>query len=146
VHVGSLLLVALILAAEPPASKPPRLTVEAVTVEPASPAADTLCRLRVRLKNTGTDYASALDFGVRLNGQELPAYTNRLFYDPVAASTTKEIRLFNFWSSESGRPAPADGKLTVEVKDGAEIWTPLAPVEGLPASRSLSLRLTKASR
>lgn len=129
-----------------------------MTVEPSSPAADSLCRLKVTLKNAGTDYASALDFSVRLNGEELPAYTNRLFYDPVAPGTTSEIRLFNFWTSEAGRPAPADGKLTVEVtlrsaswmrrevKDGAEIWTPLAAVEGLPASRSVTLRLAKPSR
>jgi hypothetical protein len=158
VHAGSLLLLSLIVAAEPPAAKPPELTLETVTVEPASPAANTLCRLRVTLKNAGKDYASALEVTVRLDGQELPAYQNRLFYDPVPPGATREVRLFNFWSSEAGRPAPPDGKLAVEVtlrsaswmsrevKGGAEVWTPLAAVDGLPASKSIVLRLAKAPR
>lgn len=148
----------MIVAADPPASKPPQVTVEAVTVEPASPAAETLCRLKVTLKNAGKDYASGLELTVRLNGRELPAYKNRIFYDPLPPGATKEVKLFNFWSSEAGRPAPADGKLTVEVslvsaswmsrevKEGAEVWAPLAAVPGLPASKSTVLRLAKAPR
>ena len=151
-HVGALLL-GLILAADPPPAKPLQLTLEAVTVEPSSPTAETLCRLRVTVKNAGQDFASALELAVRVNGQELPAYKNRLFYDPVPPGTAKEVRLFNFWTTESGRPAPADGKLKVEValkeaqwvevksEGGAEVWKPVGPVEGLPLAVSISLEL-----
>jgi hypothetical protein len=131
----------------------PSLIIESIQVEPASPAADTLCRLTVTLRNTGDRPASALELAVKLNGRELPAYKDRLFLSPVPPGAAREIRLFNFWSTETGRPAPADGRLTLEVtlaraswmrretQDGAEVWTPLGPVAGLPAAMSLSLKL-----
>jgi CARDB len=135
--------------------KTPSLTLESVRVEPASPAPDTLCRLSVTIRNSGDRPASALELAVKLNGRELPAYKGRLYLQAVEPGTTREIRLFNFWSTEPGRPAPADGKLTVEVtlaraawmrketKDGAEVWTAAGPVEGLPAARSVTLQMAK---
>ena len=133
----------------------PALTLEAVKVEPAAPRPDTLCHLTVTLRNAGTQRASSLEFVVKVNGQELPAYKKRLYLVPVEPGATREVRLFNFWSTETGRPAPANGKLDVEVtlahaswvrtatRDGAEVWTPTGAVEGLPASRSLSLTMAK---
>lgn len=160
----SLGFVALLLALAPAGAQQaqdkarPVLTLEAVQVEPAAPGPDTLCRLRIKVRNAGTRRASAFELTVKVNGKELPAYKNRLYLDPVEPGATEEIRLFNFWSTEGSRPAPADGKLTVEVtldraswvnretKDGAEVWSPLGPVEGLPATKSVTLTMGKAGR
>lgn len=144
--------------AEPPA---PLLTVEEVIVEPSSPAADTLCRLRVKLRNRGDKVASRLGFTVRLNGQELGVYGNQLFMYPVPPGAVEEIPLYNFWSTESSRPMPAGGKLKVEVtlteavwtksemeKDDQgeiEVWTPLGAVPGLPVGSSVTLEMRGGS-
>ncbi|MGB5174452.1 MAG: hypothetical protein WBQ30_06890 [Thermoanaerobaculia bacterium] len=133
----------------------PPITVEAVTVEPASPGPDTLCKLTVKLANAGDRTASQLDFKVKINGQELPVYSNQLFMFPVPAGETVDIPLYNFWSTETSRPAPADGKLDIEVTLAAaqwteikveadvEVWRPLGPVEGLPIARTLALSMSK---
>jgi hypothetical protein len=133
----------------------PSLSIEAVKVEPASPRPDTLCHLTVTLKNAGTQPASALELVVKVNGQELAAYKKRLYLAPVEPGATRELRLFNFWSTETGRPAPADGRLKVEVtlaraswmqktsRDGAEVWTPLGAAPGLPVTKSITLTLAK---
>lgn len=138
--------------AKPPA---PALTLEAVKVDPASPGPDTLCRLSVTLRSSGAKTASALGFRVKVDGRELPVYRNELFFRPVAAGATAEVRLHNFWSSETGRPFPTGGRMTVEVtlaeaqwmdvktENGAEVWTPAGPVEGLPVSKSVTLTLPK---
>jgi hypothetical protein len=157
-RIPCLLLLPLLLggAATTRAEAPkPSLTLEAVRIEPASPRPDTLCHLAVTLKNAGTQRASALEFVVKVNGQELPAYKKRLYLVPVEPGATREVRLFNFWSTETGRPAPANGKLNVEVtlaraswaqkgaRDGAEVWTPAGEVPGLPVTRSVTLTLAK---
>jgi hypothetical protein len=133
----------------------PALSIESVKVEPASPRPDTLCHLTVTLKNAGEQRASALEMLVRVNGKELPAYRKRLYLTAVEPGATREIRLLNFWSTESGRPAPADGKLDVEVtlsraswmqktaRDGAEVWTPKGDIPGLPITRNVTLTLAK---
>ena len=67
------------------------------------------------------------------------------------------IALYNFWTSESGRPAPADGRVEVLVRlrearwvevseveeDGetVEVWTPVGDVAGLPQTVSVTLEL-----
>lgn len=129
------------------------LVLEGVAVEPESPAVDTLCRLRVTIRNDGSEVASQLGFTVRVNDTELPVYRNQLFMYPVGPGETVEVPLYNFWSTETSRPAPADGKLRIEVEldeaqwmkiemeDEIEVWTPLGAVGGLPveASRTLSM-------
>jgi hypothetical protein len=144
-------------------SKPaPGLTLEAVKVDPASPGPDTLCRLSVTVKNAGAKTASALGFRVKVDGKELAVYGNELFFRPVPpgnpAGGTIEIKLHNFWSSETGRPFPAGGRMTVEVtltearwmdvktENGAEVWTPVGAVEGLPVSKSVTLTLGKPAK
>ena len=141
------------LAASTQETKKTVLVLENVKVEPASPGEDTLCRLSVTLRNTGERQASAMEFAVKVNGREVRAYKNRLFLQPIAPGATREIRLLNFWSNESGRPLPPDGKLAVEVtlaraswmgkeaKDGADVWTPLGLADGLPFTHSLSLNM-----
>jgi hypothetical protein len=111
--------------------------------------------LSVTVKNSGGRPASALELAVKLNGRDLPAYKNRLYLKAVEPGAAREIRLFNFWSTEAGRPAPADGKLTLEVtlaraawmqretKDGAETWTAAGPVEGLPLTKTVTLQMGK---
>jgi hypothetical protein len=141
------------LAASAQGAKKQALVLENVKVEPASPGEDTLCRLSVTLRNTGERQASAMEFAVKVNGREVRAYKNRLFLQPIAPGATREIRLLSFWSNESGRPLPADGKLAVEVtlaraswmgkeaKNGADVWTPLGLTDGLPLTQSLSLSM-----
>ncbi len=142
--------------ADQEAAAAPLLTLEEVTVEPTNPGPDTLCKLRVKLRNAGTQIASQLDFGVSINGQALPVYRNQLFMYPVAAGETAEIKLYNFWSTETFRPFPTDGKMKVEVtlrdarwmtveedEEKVEVWTPQGAVEGLPVSRSVTLTMVK---
>lgn len=151
----SVLLAALLLAPALAQEKPPPVTIEAVKVEPAAPGADTLCRLSVSLRNAGDRTASAFEIVIKLNGQEIPSSKGRLYLQPVEPGKAVEIRLPNFWSTEAGRPAPKDGRLSVEavlagaswmereMKDGAEVWKTLGSVPGLPTARTVTLTLAK---
>ena len=143
------------------------LEVTAVTVEPSNPGPDTLCRLKVTVKNNGEQRASQLGFAVKLNGQDLTVYGNQLFMYAVPTGGELEIPLYNFWTTETSRPEmPADGKYRVEVtlqeaqwmdismvtetveragaeaEEEVEVWTPLGAVEGLPVSSSVTLEAT----
>lgn len=127
----------------------PALAIAAIHVEPAKPAADTLCRLRVEIANKGDRTASQFGFTVKINGKELPVYKNHLFMFPLPAQTTSELPLYNFWSTETSRPVPSSGKLEIEVtlrearwfdistEGDTETWSPVSYVEGLPATRSI---------
>lgn len=142
------------------ATAPASLAIEQISVEPQNPAADTLCRLRVRIRNAGEEIASRFGFAVSLNGQELGVYGNQIFMYPVAPGATEEISLYNFWTTESSRAMPADGKLRVEVslkeavwtrrttetdEEGEiEVWTPIGPIEGLPVTASVTLQMKTA--
>ena len=134
---------------------PSPLTIEAVKVEPVAPGPDTLCRLSVFLRSSGARTASAFEIVVKLNGQEIPSSKKRLYLQPVEPGKAVEIRLPNFWSTEAGRPAPKDGRLSVEVvltgaswmeremKDGAEVWKTLGSIPGLPTAKTVTLTLAK---
>src|SRR6476659_5870516 len=74
-------LLSLAAAEEKPA--PPPLTLQAIQVEPPSPAPNTLCHLTVTVKNAGDRPASALELAVKVGGRELPAYRGRVFLMPV---------------------------------------------------------------
>jgi hypothetical protein len=139
--------------AQDEAAPAPTLSIEEVIVEPEKPAADTLCQLRIKVKNPGAEVASQFGFGVKLNGQDLGIYGNQLFMFPIEPGATGELKLYNFWTTETSRPdLPKDGKLTVEVtlkeaqwmkiendEEGVEVWTPLGAVSGLPVSNSVTL-------
>jgi hypothetical protein len=141
-------------AAEAKAAEP-GITVEAVIVEPEKPAEDTLCKLRVRLQNHGDQMASQLGFQVTINDQQIPVYVNQLFMFPLAAGSTSEVPLFNFWSTESSRRMPKDGRLKVEVGlleakwtkveeiEEVETWTETGEVPGLPVAKSITLEMTR---
>jgi hypothetical protein len=134
----------------------PLLTVEKISVEPASPGPDTLCKLQVTLRNAGKEIASQLDFRVSINGQELPVYRNQLFMFPIEPDQTAEIKLYNFWSTETSRSMPKDGKLNIEVslvgaqwmkietEEEVEVWKPLGPVDHLPVVGNLTLEMAKS--
>jgi hypothetical protein len=132
--------------AKPTPAPPSPLSITTITVTPAAPGPDTLCQLRVELRNGGDRIASELAFAVKLNGQELPVYRNQLFMQRLDPGKTATVRLYNFWTTETGRPAPADGKYRVEVsllaarwyqvamEKDVEVWTPVGAVPGLPVS------------
>ena len=136
----------------------PALALQSIHVEPAAPGPETLCHLAVTVKNAGERPASALEMEVKVGGRELPAYRGRVFLMPLEPGASRQLRLFNFWTTESGRPAPAGGKLVVEViltkaswmrretRDGATVWTPEGAVPGLPSSQAVTLALAKAKK
>lgn len=139
------------------AADAPTLSIEEIIVEPGKPAADTLCKLSIKVKNPGSEVASQFGFGVKLNGQDLGVYGNQLFMFPVEPNAENEIRLYNFWTTETSRPTmPANGKMTVEVAltearwmkiedddEGVEVWTPIGDIENLPVSKTVTLETTK---
>ena len=143
------------LAAQEEAATTPQITIETITIEPSSPADDTLCKLQVTVANHGTEIASQLDFKVKINDQMLPVYRNQLFMFPLEPGKSSDIQLYNFWSTETSRPSPKDGKLTVEVslagaqwtkvsmEEDVEVWQPLGEVAGLPHSKSVTLEMKR---
>jgi hypothetical protein len=144
------------IAQETEAAATPVLSIDEVIVEPGNPGADTLCKLRVKLGNKGSETASQLAFKVTLNGQDLGVYGNQLFMFPVEPGADNELKLYNFWTTETSRSMPKDGKLEVEVtltearwmkiaddEEGVEVWSPLGDVEGLPVSKSVTLEMKK---
>ena len=128
------------------AEKKPPLSVEAIVVTPPTPGADTLCKLRVVIKNSGEQPTSAFGFQVKINGQALPVYEKQRYLDPIDPGETKEIALFNFWSSETDRPFAKDGSVTVEValtearwvakrmEGEVPVWTMKDLIPGLPVA------------
>jgi len=87
------------------------LQVVAVDVEPKQTAPDVLHKLRVRIRNDGSDPVSDLMFQVTVNGQRLAVYLNHVFTPDLVPGKETEVQLYNFWSSETGRPFPKDGRL-----------------------------------
>ncbi len=156
VLAGTLLVFGLITgiaSAQTDGPSEPELLISKITVEPGEPTASTLCSLQVELDNRGDQIASQLEFRVTVNETDLPVYGNQVFMYPISAAGSTEIKLYNFWSTETSRPMPKDGRLNVEVtlvsaqwmkiavEDGVETWEPLAPVAGLPTSNKTSVKL-----
>ena len=91
-----------------------------------------------------------------INGQKLPVYESHLFMFPLSPKSMSELPLYNFWSTETSRPEPANGKLEIEVtlrearwmdittEGDTETWTPLGDVAGLPVSSSITLTMAKS--
>ena len=129
----------------PPYSDRSSLRIVSVDVQPGNPGPDTLCRLQVRIRNTAKVPVSDLAFRVTVNGQRLAAYVNHVFRVVVEPGRDTDLRLYNFWSSETGRPYPADGRLAIEVRVIGARWfdaqakQPGKPVEPLPAPFSVTL-------
>lgn len=129
-------------------SPPPSLVLTDLRLDPPSPSPETLCKLWVTIRNDTEQVASLLHLRVLLNGREVGRYASDSFVVRLDPGTSREVRLFNVWSSETGRPPTADGRLEVEVvleaatwvevegpkSEGSEVWTPKGPVPGLPSS------------
>lgn len=127
----------------------PTVTVEAVLVQPPSPPPDALCKLSVRLKNAGSQTATYFRFKVKIDGQDTAIYKDQLYAVNVEPRTSGTIELYSFWS-----PSAAKASLTVEVTLVEAHWaelkhegdtsttTSLGPVDGLPASAALSVRMS----
>jgi hypothetical protein len=124
----------------------PLVSIEAVTVEPPSPAPGTLCTLSVRLKNSGTQTASSFRFKVKIDGRDEATYANVLYAVNVEPASTGTIRLNSFWS-----PSAVKTSFAVEVTVAEAVWaevkregtttttTPVGPVPGLPVSAAQSV-------
>ncbi len=129
------------------------LSLGRILVEPERPAEETLCKLSIEVSNSSEGAASYLAFEVRLNGEPLAVYENQLFVQQIAPQSSTTVDLFNFWSTDSDRLPPTDGKITIEVllleaqwarieiENGVEIWTPTGSVAGLPVSSRRTLHL-----
>jgi hypothetical protein len=143
-------------ATDDEAAKPePRLALQSVEVLPETPGPETLCRLSVEIVNRAEQPATAFGFDVSVAGHPLPVYENQLFLKVVPPGETVELPLYNFWASETGRPAPADGKMPVEItlrearwvkvgeEEGTEVWELQGEVPGLPVSARTVVELKK---
>jgi hypothetical protein len=140
-----------VCAAQADADRPPPfsdrsvLRIVAVDVQPPNPGPDTLCRLRVRLRNSSKEPASDLSFRVTINGQRLANYVNHTFRTTLEPGKDTDLPLYNFWSSEAGRPYPSDGRLVIEVRVIGARWldprskNPGGTVEPLPPPFSVTL-------
>ena len=133
-----------------------RLVLEAAEVTPAKAPADALCQLRARIKNGGTTVATAFVFALEIDGKAIAVYRNHVFMDPIEPGETRSIKLYGFWTSETGRPLPASGDLEVELTlqearwmkmekdaEGARVWQDLGAVEGLPQTVLRTVELVR---
>ena len=127
-------------------TKAPPVTVTKIALDPAAPAVDQLVKLTVTLESSGEEILTAFGFDVTVNGVALPVYDKQLFVEPLAPGATLQLPLYNFWTTETSRPAPKDGELTVSVvlrearpmtrsteEDGTEVWDLGEPLDALPA-------------
>lgn len=158
--IRALLVFSLLLAATAAqgAETGPVLVLDELTVTPEKPRADTLCQLRVKVRNTSDRTVTALAFTVTVAGQELAVYGNQLYLQAFPPGATTELRLYNFWTSETGRPAPQDGKLPIRVTlreaqfvtvakapNGDETWDLGDKVPGLPVTVEKSVPLAASA-
>lgn len=126
------------------------VTVDAIVVEPASPAPSTLCKLKVRLKNRGTQAASYFTFSVTIDGQDVPTYKAHSYAIDVDAGATGDLDLNSFWSPATAKPfdikvALTEAQTVRVTKDGNVVTTsPVAPLVGLPVSATLSVKMSPA--
>ena len=135
----------------------PDVVLAGIEVAPAAPGPETLCKLTATIENTGGRAVYSFGFDVEVNGHSLPVYEKQLFLQVIEAGQSEEVALYNFWTSETGRPAPENGKLEVLVRlrearwvdvseaeeDGetVEVWTPAGDVPGLPQTVRVALEL-----
>ncbi|MBN2369796.1 MAG: hypothetical protein JXO72_04860 [Vicinamibacteria bacterium] len=129
---------------------PAKVSVDAIVVTPAIPAPSTLCKLKARVKNSGALAASFFRFSVTIDGKNLPVYKNQTYVVNVEPGTTGDLDLYNFWTPKESKTL--DIQVTLEEaqlvqikKEGStSTTTPSEPVTGLPASATLSLKMSPA--
>jgi len=124
------------------------VSVDAIMVEPGSPAPSTLCRLKVRLKNGGKQTVSYLRFNAKIDGQEVPLYKSQSYVVNIDPGTAEEVVFYNFYSPPAAKPFEVQVTLVeaqwVQVKKEGKssTTTPSGPVAGLPTSASLSVKMS----
>ncbi|HXK09913.1 MAG TPA: CARDB domain-containing protein [Vicinamibacteria bacterium] len=149
---GALVMSVAILGAAVPGpgalAAPPPVSIEAVTVEPQSPAPGALCRLSVKLKNAGSQTATNFRFQVKTGGQEQSVYKVEVYAVNVEAGTSGKVDLHTFWV-----PPAARGSYAVEVTLTEAQWaqvkregqttttTPAGAIDGLPVSSTQTVTL-----
>ncbi len=146
---AALALASLLYLPSPGDSASSPLSIEAVSVSPASPGPSVLCGLSVRLKNAGVKTATDFRFRVRIEGQDVTSYNLEIWAVNVAAGTSATILLHNFYAAST---AKASFPIEVTVLEGswAEVkhegststTTPLGPIEGLPVSITQTMRIS----
>src|SRR5437870_994416 len=80
-----------VLQAQKAEKAEPEVTVEdvVITISPGTPigpkglGAVTLCDLKVRVRNRGTQRAASFGFGVKINGEEMAVYDKMVFMEAV---------------------------------------------------------------
>jgi len=97
-----------------PAVSQSSLRIVGIAVQPTNPGPDTLCRLRIRLLNPRKGSVSDLHLRVTGNGQRLDNFMNDSWRSLLPPGKETDVQVFNFWSSEVGRPYASDGKLVIE--------------------------------
>ena len=121
--------------------------LDAVIVSPTSPGPSSICTLKVRVKNGGSQAVSNFRFKVKVDGQDLALYDRQTFAVNVEAGKSDELTLYNFYSPAA--PKSFDVQVTlveaqwVQIKkDGANTTTtPAGPVAGLPSAGSASVKM-----
>lgn len=125
---------AIAASASPPPEQTRSLTLDAVRVTAPTPTPRALCGLIVAISNHGDRPASRLRFTVKINGRPVNAYDRALFLRPLPPHATTDLRLYNFWTTETFRPEPIDA-LEIEVTLLSAEWIALGPApDGVPMS------------
>jgi hypothetical protein len=126
------------------------VAVDGIVVEPASPGPSTICQLKVRLKNGGSQAVSLLKFGVKIDGQEVAQYKVSSYAIGIAPGTVGEVALYSFYSPAVPKTFEVQVALVeaqwVQVRQEGvtTTTTPAGPVPGLPTSASLSVKTSAA--
>ena len=121
--------------------------LDAVIVSPTSPGPSSICTLKVRVKNGGSQAVSNFRFKVKVDGQELALYDRQTFAVNVEAGKSDELALYSFYSPAASKSFDVQVTLVeaqgVQVKkDGANTTTtPTGPVAGLPSVASVSVKM-----
>lgn len=130
------------------------LALASIEMSAAETELPRLVSLSVGIANESERPITALGFEVVVEGVSLPVYDNQLFMQRLAPGETTTVDLYNFWSGETGRPNPTDGKLDVTVrlreakwltvsKEGTtDVWEVGDAVPGLPLEVQKTLSLT----
>ena len=136
--------------------RPPLALTARLAPSPAGP--ETLLRLSIDVDNRGEQAVSALRFAVAAEGREIPVYRDTVFLAAIAPGERRTVPLHNLWTSEGGRPPPADGRLDVEVTlleaswvarettaDGV-VWRIVGPVPDLPLHATATVDIVSNPR
>jgi hypothetical protein len=127
---------------------PAPVSIEAVSVAPASPGPGVICTLGVRIKNAGSHTATDFRFKVRVDGEEVTVYRNQTYAVNVAPGTSDSVALYNFWSPSAQKASfPVEVAIVearwadVKQEGSTSTTTPVGPIEGLPVSAAQTVHM-----